>query len=73
MTQRELKAKGITKTDFQRFLDDMDFPESIKPTGKSYKEGKTKYGQWLRRTDPIQFNVAYGEWVAERGYRNGTA
>ena len=55
---------GKTKTDFQRYLDGVGCPEHDKhENGGRYKPtSRTRYGQWLRRTDPIQFDVEYNIW-----------
>ena len=60
----------FSKTDFQRELDEMEFPTSTRATVKRFVEGKTKYGAWLRKNDPVQFEILYIEKLRERGKEN---
>jgi hypothetical protein len=46
----------MTKKEFERQLNDLENPHQC-PTCKR----KWKYGTWLRRTDPILFDVQYRE------------
>lgn len=58
-----------TKRDYEEWLNDLDIPfEDLKSNGGLVPDG-AKYGAWMRRNDPIAFNVGYGEWVREYEFR----
>jgi len=51
---------------YQRYLDELGYPEGVEPHIKSANATKTsRYGQFLRRTDPVQFEVGFKEWKRE--------
>ena len=53
-----------TKTGYERYLNTFDIPEQyLKSHGGSIPDRCKKYGCWLRRKDPIAFNVGYNEHV----------
>jgi hypothetical protein len=62
----------LTKTSFQRYLDEVGLPDELMPkhTLVDGDKRKTRLGQWLRRTDPTAFDVMYNEW--RRRKENGT-
>lgn len=53
----------MTKNDFERELNELGPPEREHPDngGRLTWAGVRKYGTWLRRNDPIAFNVGYQE------------
>jgi hypothetical protein len=57
----------MSRKDFQQYLDELGPPEHDHPeNGGRVPMGSVNcYGGWLRRTDPIAFEVGYGEWKRE--------
>jgi hypothetical protein len=53
----------MNKTEFQRMLDKQPFPEEVLKNPKNRIKKTSLYGSWLRRTDPVQFNVLYNEYI----------
>ena len=51
-----------TKKEYERYLNEMGVPKSddVEYGGRCRSKD---YGTWLRRNDPIAFNVGYYEWV----------
>lgn len=52
------------KRSYERYLNTMEPPEHDHPAnGGRVPWGMVdNYGTWLRRNDPIAFEVGYGEW-----------
>lgn len=53
----------MTKREFENTLNDMGCPEHDHPEngGRVSWKSVNSYGTWLRRNDPIAFEVAYQE------------
>jgi hypothetical protein len=52
---------------YQRYLDEQGFPEGVNPPiFKNTATRKSTYGQYLKRTDPIAFNVGFEDWRREQ-------
>lgn len=49
-------TKKLTKQNYEKYLNGIG--EDIQ--GEEYHKN---LGTWMRRNDPIQFNVGYNEWV----------
>jgi hypothetical protein len=67
------KKKGgggepMTKKKFEAYLNGIEPPEHDHPGGGGRVSWASvnKYGTWLRRNDPIAFEVAYNELGRER-------
>lgn len=59
-----------TKTDFQEYLNELGTPDhDLKSLGGRIPD-RSKYGDWLRRYDPIAFEVGFQDWKREREYHN---
>jgi len=51
--------KTLTKGNYERYLNENGVPDHEKErVGRRIKY----YGLWLRRNDPIQFEIGYREW-----------
>lgn len=48
--------KKPTRQDYEEYLNEI----------QSFRGEHKKYGTWLRRNDPIAFNVGYNEYLRER-------
>jgi hypothetical protein len=54
-----------TKADFEEWLNELGAPEGdLKSNGGRIPNG-SKYGSWMRRNDPVAFNVGYQETSRE--------
>jgi hypothetical protein len=53
-----------TKKEYEDFLNGTPLPEHDAPEngGRVPFFMKEKYGTWLRKNDPIQFEIGYLEW-----------
>ena len=51
------------RKEFEQILNEIGCPKNDHPenNGRCTWAGVQKYGSWLRRNDPIAFNVAYNE------------
>ena len=51
-----------TKIKYQSFLNDLGTPsDDLKSNGGRIKD-RCLYGSWLRRNDPIAFEVGFRDW-----------
>jgi hypothetical protein len=51
-----------TKADYEEWLNELETPsEDLKSEGGRIPDN-AKYGSWMRRNDPIAFQVGYNEW-----------
>lgn len=52
----------ITKAWYEQYINDVPVPESDKKSnGGEIPDHVTKWGTWLRKNDPISFNMGYNE------------
>ena len=55
----------ITRKEYEEWLNDLETPfEDLKSNGGRIPDG-SKYGTWIRKNDPIAFNVGYGDYLRE--------
>lgn len=64
-------AEGTkTRLGYEEYLNELGVPDDdLRSNGGRIPDG-SKYGTWMRKNDPIAFNVGYREWVlseAEKG------
>jgi hypothetical protein len=52
-----------TKKDFQEYLNELESPEDDKRSNGGRIPDNAKYGDWLRRNDPIAFECGFYEWA----------
>lgn len=52
----------MTKKEYEEFLNKLGVPEEDLKSNGGRCPDWAKYGKWLRRNDPIAFEVGYGEW-----------
>ncbi len=57
--------KSKTKTEYQQYLNEMGDTISDDDWIMGGKKRKGRYGNALRRHDPIAFEVGYNDWVRE--------
>lgn len=51
-----------TRKDYEEWLNTLNVPaDDLRSEGGRIPDG-AKYGSWIRRNDPIAFNVGYREW-----------
>lgn len=64
-----MEKRIIRKIEFERYLNDQPFPESVLKTngGKAVPRRTTGYGSWLKRCEPDEFNKLYAKFVEENG------
>jgi len=58
----------LTKTEYERYLNEIR-KEPMQHTGNH--KPIIHPGTYLRRNDPIEFNVGYNEWVREMQNKTG--
>jgi hypothetical protein len=52
---------------YEEYLNDVPVPEMDKKSnGGLIPDNTTKWGTWLRKNDPIAFEVGYNEWDVKR-------
>jgi hypothetical protein len=62
-----MKHKYKYKKDFEKYLNDnISIPEHDKKSNGSRISDNSKYGSWLRKNDPIAFEVGYHEYQLEK-------
>lgn len=54
--------KNATKKDFENYLNNFEIPENDLKSNGGRIPDNAKYGTWLRKNDPIAFNVGYNEY-----------
>lgn len=58
-----------TKKQFEEYLNEIDCPEHDHPENGGRVSWQTirnnTYGKWLRKNDPIAFEVGFNEWELE--------
>lgn len=55
-----------TKADYEQYLNAFPVSEDDKKSNGGRIPDQAKYGTWLRKNDPIAFNVGYNERVRTR-------
>lgn len=50
-----------TKQDYEKYLNAFNVPEHDKRSNGGRIPDHAKYGTWLRKNDPIAFNVGFSE------------
>lgn len=58
----------MTQKQFVEYLNDIEIPEHDKKKNGGRIPRKAKYGSWLKKNDPIAFNVAYQEHERENHF-----
>lgn len=56
----------MTKADYEEYLNELGIPEDDKRSNGGRIPDHCDYGGWLRRNDPIAFEVGYREWVSNQ-------
>lgn len=51
------------KQDYEEFVNGLPIPDANLKSNGGRIPDKAKYGTWLKKNDPIAFNVGYGEWI----------
>ncbi len=64
-----------TKAKYVELLNEIGVPEHDHPEygGRVPYKHLNTYGLWLRKNDPIAFNVGYSDWAGEDDYKKGGA
>jgi len=63
--------RKFLRSDYEEWLNDVSWPDDdMAPHGRIPHSYINSYGTWLRRHDPIAFNVGYNEWILERRWLN---
>jgi len=61
-------GKGKTRQSYEEWLNDLGCPDDdMAPHGRISHIYINRYGTWLRRHDPIAFNVGFNEYILEKG------
>lgn len=55
----------LSKIDFVDYLNEMGIPEDDKKSNGGRIPDHAKYGNWLRKNDPIGFEVGYREYSTQ--------
>ena len=56
----------MTRQEYQEYLTEIGTPEDDLKSNGGRIPDTAKYGNWLRRNDPIAFNVGYQDMCRER-------
>lgn len=51
-----------TKTNYEKYLNEIGTPEDDKKSSGGRIPDYANYGGWVRKNDPIGFQVEYQEW-----------
>lgn len=51
----------MSKKEYEEYLNELGIPEDDKKSNGGRIPDNAKYGSWLRRNDPIAFNVGYSD------------
>lgn len=51
-----------TKKDYEEYLNEIGIPEDDKRSNGGRIPDNSNYGTWLRKNDPIAFQVGFNEW-----------
>lgn len=54
-----------TRKAYEEWLNELGVPEPDMKSEGGRMPDSAKYGTWMRRNDPVAFNVGYGEWKRE--------
>lgn len=61
--------KPLTKKEYEEYLNELEPPPGdVKSEGGRIPDG-AKYGTWMRKNDPIAFNVGFNDWVRDNKKR----
>lgn len=53
---------AVTKNQFEDYLNEIGIPELDKKSNGGRIPDHAKYGEWLRRNDPVAFQVGYNDF-----------
>lgn len=57
--------RKLTRKQYEQHLNDIEIPrDELKSNGGRIPD-KAMYGTWVRRNDPILFNVGYNDFIRE--------
>lgn len=51
-----------TKIKYQEYLNELGIPEADKKSNGGRIPDSSKYGDWVRKNDPIAFSTGYWDW-----------
>jgi hypothetical protein len=54
--------KNKLKSDYEEYLNEIGIPEHDKRSNGGRIPDHAHYGAWLRKNDPIAFEVGFNEW-----------
>lgn len=49
----------MTRKQYEEYLNELGIPEDDKQSNDGRIPDNVRYGSWLRRNDPVAFNVGY--------------
>ncbi len=60
-----MKEPISSKNEYEKWLNELEVPfHDCKSNGGRIRDN-AKYGSWIRRNDPIAFQVGYNEWARQ--------
>lgn len=63
----------MTKREYQEWLNELEIPvQDLKSNGGRIPDN-AKLGDWMRRNDPVAFNVGHWEKCVNEKFRKGAA
>lgn len=57
----------VKRKDYETYLNSMGVPEDDSRSNGGRIPDKAKYGSWLRKNDPIAFQVGFNEFKLQYG------
>lgn len=51
-----------TKSNYEKYLNEIGTPEDDKKSNGGRIPDRSNYGVWVRKNDPIAFEVGFREW-----------
>lgn len=65
-----MKRHTYTRKDAEQDLNEIGTPEDDKRSNGGRIPDRAKYGTWMRRNDPVAFNIHHQDTAREIAFRN---
>lgn len=58
-------SKPLTKKEYEGYLNELEIPIGDAKSDGGRIPDNAKYGTWIRKNDPIAFEVGFNDWVRD--------